>query len=416
MSVHITGTGVITPLGSTVDSTWAAMLEGRSGVRVIDRFSLEGHSVHITGDVMGFEPLEYFNAPDLRRLESVVQYGVAAAVQALEQAGIAAGEEGPDLDRVSIVVGTGYGCSATNADAVTVLEERGPRGFGPRHAVYATHDLIATQIAARYGFRGESIAMSAACASGNVAIGQGKRLIDAGEADVVVVVGADGEVLARDLAIVSGARALTTRFNADPTRASRPFDRDRSGFVLAAGGGAIVLESDVSARNRGARTLAILRGYGAANDAHHVTAPHPDGRGARAAMTKALTASGLDASVISYVNAHGTSTRLNDEIEAYAIRDVLAEAVGVLVSSTKSMTGHMIGATAVVEAIACVEALRCGVAPPTLNLDDSEFPFLDLVPNHARSFEGSYAMSNSFAFGGHSTAIVLEASDRRVLP
>ncbi|MCI2957336.1 beta-ketoacyl-[acyl-carrier-protein] synthase family protein [Agromyces atrinae] len=414
MSVHVTGTGAVTPLGGTVESTWAAMRDGRSGIGIIDRFPLDGHSVHISGDVRGFEPLDYFSAPELRRLESVVQYGVAAAVQALDQAGIVAGDASIDLDRVLVVVGTGYGCAATNADAVTVLGERGPGGFGPRHAVYGTHDLIATQIAARYGFRGESIAMSAACASGNVAIGQGKRLIDSGEADIVVVIGADGEVLARDLAVVAGARALTSGFNADPTRASRPFDRGRSGFVLAAGGGAVVLEADASVRARAARSLAVLRGYGSANDAHHVTAPHPEGRGARAAMTKALAVADLPASSVAYVNAHGTSTRLNDEIEAFAIRDVLADADGLLVSSTKSMTGHMIGATAVVEAIACVEALRSGIAPPTLNLDDPEYPFLDLVPHHARAFTGNFALSNSFGFGGHSTCIVLEASDREV--
>jgi 3-oxoacyl-[acyl-carrier-protein] synthase II len=414
MRVHITGTGAVTPLGGDVESTWSGMVAGESGVRVIDRFPLEGHAVRISGDVHGFDPLRYFTAAELRRLETFVQYGVAAAVQALDQAMIHAHDDGVDLDRVLVVVGTGYGCTATNADAVTVLAERGPGGFGPRHAVYGTHDLVATHLSARYGFRGESVGLSAACSSGNAAIGHGKRLIDAGEADIVVVAGADGAVLARDLAVVAGARALTTRFNDDPGRASRPFDRDRSGFVLAAGGGAVVLESDASVRRRGARSLAVLRGYGAANDAHHVTAPHPEGRGARTAMRKALAASDVPVSRIAYVNAHGTSTRLNDEVEAHAIHDVLDGARGTLVSSTKSMTGHMIGATAVVEAVACVEALRHGIAPPTLNLDDPEYPFLDLVPHRARAFAGRYAMSNSFGFGGHSTSIVLEATDGEV--
>ncbi|NQX28878.1 beta-ketoacyl-[acyl-carrier-protein] synthase family protein [Microbacteriaceae bacterium VKM Ac-2854] len=416
MTVHITGMGAVTPLGADVPSTWSAMRAGRSGIRRIDRFPVADHTVHIAGDVLDFDPLEYLSAPDARRLESFVQYGVSAAVQALAQAGIDAEDDRIDRERVLVVVGTGYGCTATNADAVDVLAQRGPSGFGPRHAVYGTHDLVATQIAVRYDFRGEAIALSAACASGNAAIGHGRRLIESGEADVVVVAGADGEVLPRDLAVVAGARALTTQFNYDPERASRPFDRERSGFVLAAGGGALVLESEASRAARGARSLAILRGYGASNDAHHVTAPHPDGRGARRAMRTALSTAGVAPERIGYVNAHGTSTRLNDEVEAHALRDVLDGARGTAISSTKSMTGHMIGATAVIEAIACVQALRTGWAPPTLNLDDNEFPFLDLVPHTARRFSGRFALSNSFGFGGHATSIVLEASDREGAP
>lgn len=411
MTVHITGVGAVTPLGGDVPTTWNAMLAGRSGIAGVTRFPVDDHPVRISGDVRGFDPGRYFAPFELRRLETFVQYGVAAAVQALDDGGVAPGSESWDPERVCIVVGTGYGCTATNADAVSVLAERGPAGFGPKHAVYGTHDLVATQVALRYGFRGESIAMSAACASGNIALGQGKRLIDSGEADAVLVIGADGEVLARDLAVVAGAGALTSKYNDDPERASRPFDRHRSGFVLAAGGGAMLLESEESLRSRRASSRGILRGYGSANDAHHVTAPHPDGRGARTAMTKAVRSAGLAPSDIAYVNAHGTSTRMNDDIEAHAIRDVLGGEDGLLVSSTKSMTGHMIGAAALLEAIVCVAALRAQTAPPTINLDDPEYPFLDLVPHTSRPFRGGFAMSNSFGFGGHSTAVVIEAVD-----
>ena len=405
-SVVVTGLGAVTPLGVGVDATWSAMLEGTSGIHRVSRFDASDHKVRIAGDILDFDASAHLPKPYDHRLETYAQYGVVAAEEAMRQAGLPG--PGTDPDRLSVVVGTGYGCTRTNADAVRRLDAVGPRRLGPTCAVFGAQDIVAGYLSLTHTARGEAVSVSAACASGTVAIGHGLRLLRAGVADAVVVVGAEGAVEEKDLAVVAGAQALTTSHNDDPERASRPFDRDRDGFVLSCGGAAMVLETAEHARARGARALAEVRGYGAASDAHHLTAPHPEGRGARAAMRKALADARVDATEVDHVNAHGTSTRLNDGVEAEALADLLGDRTGrVPVTSTKSMTGHMIGAAGVIEALACVQALDTGWVPPTVNCDDLEYSFLDVVRTGARRKRPGTALSNSFGFGGHCASVVL---------
>lgn len=404
--IVVTGLGAVTPLGVGVDATWTAMLGGRSGVRRVTRFDATEHRVRIAGDIPDFDASAHLPKPYDHRLETYAQYGVVAAQEALAQAGLADGA--PDPDRLSVVVGTGYGCTRTNADAVRRLAEVGPRRLGPTCAVFGAQDIVAGYLSLTHDARGEAVSVSAACASGTVALGHGLRLLRTGAADAVVIVGAEGAVEEKDLAVVAGAQALTTSYNDDPTRASRPFDRDRDGFVLSCGGAAMVLETAAHAGARGAEPLAEVLGYGAASDAHHLTAPHPGGRGARTAMRKALDDARTSAADVGHVNAHGTSTRLNDGVEAHALADLFgAHTPDVTVTSTKSMTGHMIGAAGVIEALACVQALHTGWVPPTVNCDDLEYPFLDVVRTGARPAQPAVALSNSFGFGGHCASVVL---------
>lgn len=400
----VTGIGAVTPVGIGVGPTWRALLEGASGIRRPTRFDPADHKVQIVGEVPGFDARDHLPKPYDHHMESYAHYGVVAAEEALAQAGLP--YAGLDPERFGIVVGTGYGCTRTNADAVHRLDELGPRRMGPTCAVFGAQDIVAGYLSMAHDARGEAVSLSVACASGTAALGHGLRLVRSGAADVVVVVGAEGAVEPKDLAVVAGAQALTSTHNDSPTTASRPFDRARDGFVLSCGGGAMVLESEEHARRRGAKPLARLLGYGAASDAHHLTAPHPEGRGARTAIRKALADARRDPRAVDHVNAHGTGTRLNDEVEAAAVRDVIGE--GTEVTSTKSMTGHMIGAAGVVEAIACVEALRTGCVPPTINCDDPEFPFIDVVRTAAREARPRLAVSNSFGFGGHCASVVLE--------
>ena len=406
MSVHVSGLGAVTPVGTDFTSTWDALLHGSVGIGRITRFDPSDHTVQIAGEIPDFDPSGVLSKPDCRRLETYAQYGIAAAVEALDQAGISPGEVDPE--RFSFVIGTGYGCTATNTDAVRLFDASGPARFGPLHAVYGAQDVVASYLSLRYQAWGEATSISTACASGNAALGQGLRLIALGEADVVVVVGAEGAVEPRDLAVVGGSRALTSTFNDDPTRASRPFDRNRDGFVLSAGGAAVVLESEQHLKRRGGTSYATMLGYGAATDAHHLTAPHPQGRGAKAAIRKALRSAGVTPDQVGYVNAHGTSTPLNDAVEADAITEVFAHPVPV--SSTKSMTGHMIGAAGVVEAAVAVMSLHTGWVPPTVNCDDPEFEQLNVVHTAGREHP-RVAISNSFGFGGHCTTTVFGATE-----
>lgn len=405
----VTGMGAVTPVGVGVRNAWQALLDARSGVRRISRFDPEGHSVMIGGEVQDFDPAAFLPRPFDHRLETYGQYGVVAALEALDQAGVDPAEL--DLERVSVVVGTGYGCTATNTEAVRRLDSLGPTRMGPTYSVFGAQDVVAGYLSMRLGATGEALSVSTACASGTVAIGAGLRLLRAGVADLVVVVGAEGAVEPKDLAVVAGARALTATHNDDPSTASRPFDRGRDGFVMSGGGAALVLETAEHATTRGAAPLAEVAGYGAASDAHHLTAPHPEGRGALAAMRKAVAEAGIAPRDIDHVNAHGTSTRLNDAIEAHALSELLGEQAGrAAITSTKSMTGHMIGAAGTFEAIACVQALRTGWVPETANCDDLEFDFLDIVRGGAREARPRIALSNSFGFGGHCASVVLRAA------
>ncbi|WP_424890425.1 beta-ketoacyl-ACP synthase II [Streptomyces sp. XH2] len=401
--VVVTGTGVISPVGHTAPEFWAALTEGRSGIRRISRYDADALPTPLAGEVVGFEPRAYMPNRTARRLDRFAQFALAAALEAMDQAGLEIGEE--LAPRTAVLVGSGYGPGQMTQTGVLDLDRGGRRAMTPYLASGGSMDSAAAEIAGHFGARGPSGAMVTACATGATTIGDGLRLIRHGYADVVIAGGSDDAVNPLDLAAAANVGALSR--STDPARASRPFDRARDGFVMGAGAGVVVLESAGHAERRGAAILAELAGYGVTTDAYHSTHPHPEGIAAKRAMTDALADAGLRPEDIDYICAHGTSTPLNDSIESAAVREVFGEhAPRVPVSSVKSMTGHMIGAAGAVELIATVQAIRTGLLPPTVNCDDPEDPGLDYVPHRARPWRTRIAMSNSFGFGGHNAVLV----------
>lgn len=407
--VVVTGMGAVTPLGVGAERTWEAVKAGRSGISALPE-EYADHSVRIGGLVDDDQVDALVSHTERKRLSRSSRYGVLAGREAVAAAGLVPGQAWPiDLDRFVILSATGYGPTEILHEGTRTLDARGPRAVSPYLSIFGATDAVSSYLSVEWGTRGANQGVSAACASGTVGLGEGLRLIRHGYADAVLVIGSEDAVTPQDMASTANMRALASTFNAEPHRASRPFDRDRAGFVMSAGAAAILLESEDSARARGADRATALIGYGATSDAHHATAPHPDGLGARRAMAEALRDAGITGERVDYVNAHGTSTRYNDETELAAIGHVLGErARRIPISSTKSMTGHMIGAAGVVEAMFCVQAMRDGVVPPTINLDDPEFPEFDLVPHEARQADVRTTVSNSFGFGGHNATIVLE--------
>ncbi|MFF2078968.1 beta-ketoacyl-[acyl-carrier-protein] synthase family protein [Kitasatospora sp. NPDC058162] len=406
--VVVTGYGAVTPLGHSADETWTAMLAGLSGIAAVDAIDVTGLDVRIGGQVRGFVPGRYMPRAVSRRADPYAQYALAAAVEACGHAGLVVDER--LAPRVAVVIGSGYGPVGSIYRAAHTLRDRGPRAIGPFTQVTTAMDSAACEIGMRLGAQGPSRAQSTACASGADAVGAGLRMIAGGEADVAVVGGADACVTAVDLAGSGNARALSRR-NDDPTAACRPFDAHRDGFVMSEGAAVLVLEAAEVAERRGATALAELAGYGASSDAHHWTAPHPQGRGACLAVEAALRDAGVTGADVDYVNAHGTGTLLNDATETAVLRKVLGDRVTrIPVSSTKSMTGHMIGAAGAVELVASIQALRTGDVPPTVNCDEPIDPDINFVPHRAQHHEGlRIALSNSFGFGGHNAALVVRA-------
>ncbi|MFD9634608.1 beta-ketoacyl-ACP synthase II [Streptomyces violascens] len=406
--VMVTGYGAVTPLGHSVAETWTAMLAGRSGIDTVDAIDVTGLGVRIGGQVRGFTPSRYMPTPVSRRADPYAQYALAAALEACEHAGLVVDER--LAPRVAVIIGSGYGPVGSIYRAADTLRDKGPRAISPFAQVTTAMDSAAGEISMRLGTQGPSRAQSTACASGADAVGAGMRMISHGEADVVLAGGADACVTAVDLAGSGNARALSRR-NDDPTAACRPFDVHRDGFVMSEGAAVVVLEAAEVADRRGATALAELTGYGASSDAHHWTAPHPEGRGACLAVEAALRDAGISASDVDYVNAHGTGTQLNDATEAAVLRKVLGDRVTrIPVSSTKSMTGHMIGAAGAVELVASIQALRTGDVPPTINCDEPIDPDINFVPHRAQHHERMrIALSNSFGFGGHNAALVVRA-------
>ncbi|GIG59612.1 3-oxoacyl-[acyl-carrier-protein] synthase 2 [Longispora fulva] len=403
--VVITGTGVISPIGHGTPGFWAALLAGTSGVRTIAGFDASDLPAQIAGEVRGFEPDVYMERKVWRRIDPFAQYAIAAASEAVEAAKIEFDEE--LAARSGVLIGSGYGASRVNEEVFATLRDKGPRKIGPFTAASSAIDNAAGEVGIRFGITGPSGAISTACASGTSSIGESLRMIQHGYADVMLSGGSDDSVTRQDIASACSARALSTR-NDEPERASRPFDTGRNGFVMAAGSGMVVLEEAGHALARGAEILAEVVGYGATSDAYHPTAPHPEGIGARSAIRQALADAGLNAEDVDYVNAHGTSTTLNDRTESAAIRAVLgAHAERIPISSTKSMTGHMIGAAGTVELIACVQAIRSGLVPPTINLDDPEDTGLNYVPHTAQERDVRVAISNSFGFAGHNAVVAV---------
>ncbi len=412
--VVVTGLGLVTPLGDGVETSWARLIEGRSGIRRIDRFDVSDLPCRIAGLVPGpeeeggFRATDYVEPRELRRNDMFIVYALAAATQALRDAGWTPADEDARR-RTGVLVGSGIGGLATIADTAVLLERSGPRRVSPFFIPAALINLASGQISIRFGLKGPNHAVVTACSTGAHAIGDAARLIAHGDAEVMVAGGAEAAVCRLGIAGFAAARALSTRYNDEPEKASRPWDRGRDGFVMAEGAGVVVLEEYEHALRRGARIYAEVRGYGLSGDAHHVTAPAPDGDGGFRSMKAALEDADLPPEAIDYINAHGTSTPLGDEIELGAVRRLFGDHAGRLaMSSTKSAIGHLLGAAGAVEAIFCILAIRDGVVPPTLNLEEpcEGSEGMNLVPKVAQRRPVRAALSNSFGFGGTNATLI----------
>ncbi|MGB0128238.1 MAG: beta-ketoacyl-ACP synthase II [Rhodocyclaceae bacterium] len=403
--VVITGLGIISPVGNTVSQAWGNILAGRSGIGRITRFDTAAFSTQIAGEVKEFDVANYVSAKEARRYDKFIHYGLAAAMEACKDAGIEA--QCADAERIGVCIGSGIGGLPLIEDTMVALQEGGPRKVSPFFVPGSIINMISGILAINYGFKGPNFATVSACATSNHAIGDAQRLIEYGDADVMIAGGAESTVSPLGMGGFCAARALSTR-NDDPTGASRPWDVSRDGFVLGEGAGVLVLEEFEHAKNRGAKIYAELAGYGMSADAYHITAPREDGDGAARSMASALRNARVNVDEVSYVNAHGTSTPLGDIAETIALKRALGEHAGkVAVSSTKSMTGHLLGAAGGVEAVFTALAIRDQVAPPTINLMEKDPKCdLDYVPNHARPMPIDVALSNAFGFGGTNSTLV----------
>ncbi|WP_370212160.1 beta-ketoacyl-ACP synthase II [Alloalcanivorax venustensis] len=397
--VVITGLGMLSPLGTDVASTWEGILAGRSGIRRIDHFDTENFSTKFAGLVPDFAMDEYLSGKEARKMDVFVQYGMVAAIQALRDAGLDMDKE--NGERIGVAIGSGIGGLTNIEENHQKLMDSGPRKLSPFFVPSTIINMIAGNLAIMYGFKGPNFATVTACTTGTHNIGFAAQQIQLGTADVMVAGGAEKGSTPLGMGGFAAARALSTR-NDDPTAASRPWDRDRDGFVLADGAGAVVLEEYERAKARGATIYGELIGYGMSDDAYHMTAPSEDGAGAALAMGNAIRDAGIDPSEVAYVNAHATSTKVGDLIEIHAVKKVFGDhAPKLAMSSTKSMIGHLLGAAGAVEAIFTLLAMRDSVAPPTINLDNpDEGCDLDLVANQAQQRTIDVALSNSFGFGG----------------
>jgi 3-oxoacyl-[acyl-carrier-protein] synthase II len=401
----VTGLGAVTPLGNTVDELWSGLRHGRSGIGPVTKFNASAYPTRIAGEVRGFDPLKFFDRKEARRLDPYLQYAVAAAAMAMDDARLEPGAVDPA--RLGTAIGSSIGGLRTLLQAHATLLAKGPERVSPFFVPMMIINMAAGVVAMRFGAGGPSVAPATACATGNQAIGEALSAIQSDRADVMIAGGADATVIDLGFAGFCAERALSIR-NDEPERASRPFDANRDGFVCSEGAGVVVLEALSHARARGVRIHGEVLGYGSSNDAHHMTAPHPEGLGAGRAMHAALRHAGVLPEDVQYVNAHGTSTPQNDRCETIAIKQVFgSHANRLAVSSTKSMTGHLLGAAGGVEAIATVLALRDGIIPPTINYDtpDPECD-LDYVANVARNRTIDLAISNGFGFGGVNATLV----------
>ncbi|MGI9295659.1 MAG: beta-ketoacyl-ACP synthase II [Pseudomonadales bacterium] len=397
--VVVTGLGMVSPLGLTVDENWQSILTGRSGIGPINTFAVSTSSTRFGGAVQEFDVEQYLKPKDARKMDLFIQYGMAAGVQAIEDAGLEINET--NAHRIGAAIGSGIGGICSIEKTYDTLNNSGPRKISPFFVPGSIINMIAGNLSIRYGFSGPNIAIVTACTTGTHNIGVAARMIQYGEADAMLVGGAEMATTPVGLGGFAAARALSTRNDA-PEQASRPWDRGRDGFVLSDGAGVLVIEELDIARARGARIYAELVGFGMSGDAYHMTSPPEDGAGAAASMANALQDAAVNADQLDYINAHGTSTQAGDLAECRAVKTVLgAHAKNTAVSSTKSMHGHLLGAAGSVEAIFAVLAIRDQVAPPTINLDDpDEDCDLNLVPHQAQQRKIDVAISNSFGFGG----------------
>ncbi|MEO1471636.1 MAG: beta-ketoacyl-ACP synthase II [Pseudomonadota bacterium] len=413
--VVVTGLGMVTPLACGVEESWARILAGRSGINEIRHFDASHLPCRIAGEIpLGdgtdgtFNPDDWVSAKDRRKHDRFITYALTAADQAVKDAGWTP-EDPEELERTGVMIGSGIGGVESIAETAVTLKEKGPRRVSPFFIPGALINLCSGQVSIRYGFKGPNHAVVTACSTGAHAIGDAARLIMFGDADVMLAGGAESPVCEISVAGFSACKALSTGYNDTPEKASRPYDSGRDGFVMGEGAGVVVLEEREHALARGAKIYAEVLGYGLSGDAYHITAPASDGDGGFRAMKAALKNAGITPSDIDYVNAHGTSTPLGDEIELGAVQRMLGNhASNVTMSSTKSASGHLLGAAGAIEAIFSVLAIRDQVAPPTINLDDPSVDTpIDLAPNAKRERQIDVALSNSFGFGGTNASLVL---------
>ncbi|MCC7166062.1 MAG: beta-ketoacyl-ACP synthase II [Rhodospirillales bacterium] len=415
--VVVTGMGLVTPLGCGLEANWSRLMASQSGLRAIDRFDVSDMPARIAGLVTfgkdephQFDVDKWVSPKERRRMDDFIVYGLGAAGMAIEDSGWAPATD-EDKERTGVMIGSGIGGLSTIYETSLVLKDGGPRKVSPFFIPASLINLVSGQVSIKYGFRGPNHAAVTACSTGAHALGDAARLIQFGDADVMVAGGAEAAVCRLGLAGFAAARALSTGFNDTPTRASRPWDKDRDGFVMGEGAGVVVLEDLDHAKKRGARIYAEVIGYGLSGDAHHITAPAEDGNGAFRAMQAALKRAQIDVDAVDYVNAHGTSTPLGDEIELGAVKRLFGPAAYKLsMSSTKSAIGHLLGAAGAVEAIYSILAIVRQAVPPTLNLDNpSEGCDIDLVAHKAKERPVTVALSNSFGFGGTNASLVFRA-------
>ena len=402
--IVVTGVGAVTPIGPDIETTWDSMLHGRGGIGRITRFDPAPYESQMAGEVKDFDPTKYMDRKDARRTDRFAQLAVAAASQAMTDAKL---DVTKDPERIGVAIATGVGGLETLVEQVLLMEKRGPGRLSPFLVPMLMANAGSAQISMQFGLKGPNVTHVSACASSAHALGESASMIERGQADVMVAGGAEAAVLPLAIGAFSTMHAMSRR-NDDPEHASRPFDKDRDGFCLSEGAAVVVLEEREHALARGARIYGELVGYGATADAYHITSPSPEGEGNARAMRMALADAGLRPEAIDYINAHGTSTQPNDREETAAIKQVFGDhARKLLISSTKSMTGHLLGAAGALEAIACLLALRDKCVPPTINYTTPD-PALDLdyVPNEARSKDVKIALSNSMGFGGHNASLI----------
>ena len=403
--VVVTGMGILCPLGLNVADTWDALIAGKSGIDYITLFDPEPMETKFAGEVKGFEPTDYINRKDARRMDRFAQLAVVASLQAVNQAGLQI--NAMNQGSIGVIIGSGIGGLTTLFEQIGVLQEKGPARVSPFLVPMMICDMAGAQVSIALGLKGPNLCTTSACSSGSDAIGAAYELIKHGATQAMIAGGSEAIINPIGIAAFNALKAISTR-NDEPQLASRPFDAERDGFVIGEGAAALILEELTFARRRGAKILAEILAYGASADAYHITQPDENGEGAARAMRAALARAGLAATEIDYINAHGTSTPLNDRVETMAIKTVFGDhAYRVPVSSTKSMMGHLIGAAGAIEAAICVLAIQHGVIPPTINLThpDPECD-LDYVPNVARRARVTTALSNSLGFGGHNSVLV----------
>lgn len=421
--VVITGMGMVSPLGDGVESNWAALTAGKSGIRRIRQFDPEIMASHIAGEVPlvgeedapenAFDADKYLDPKEQRKVDPFIVYGIAAAEQAITDSGWKPSND-EEAERTGVMIGSGIGGLQSVDNTAITLKERGPRRLSPFSVPAMLINLASGHVSIKHGYKGPNHSVVTACATGTHAIGDAARLIMFGDADVMVAGGAEAAVCPIGVASFAAARALCTSYNESPSTASRPFDRDRDGFVIAEGAGVVILEEYEHAKKRGAKIYGEVIGYGLSGDAHHITTPAPDGNGGFRAMKAALRNAGINPEDVDYINAHGTSTPVGDGIECGAVKRMFANNLDkVSMSSTKSAIGHLLGAAGAVEAIYTIKTLSTGIIPPTLNLDNvsEECEGIDLVPLKAKEKKVNIALSNSFGFGGTNASLIVKAVD-----